>query len=56
MIANQKFIAGALLFILWTCLVLFYSAPVEDLITWIKYALGALFGYHAITNLKGSNQ
>lgn len=53
---NQKLVAGVLLFALWTGLVIWDHAPVLDLVEWIKYAIGAVLGFHAITNLKGSNQ
>ena len=54
--ANQKLVAGLLLFILWTVLVFTGQSQPDDLIQGIKDALVALFGYHAITTLKGKDQ
>jgi hypothetical protein len=51
---NQKLIGGILMFGLWAFLVLAYKAPVDDLITWIKIGLGAVFGIHAVTNFSAN--
>ena len=54
--ANQKLVAGLLLFILWTVLVFTGYTTSSELVQAIKDALMALFGYHAITTLKGKDQ
>lgn len=54
--ANQKLIAGILLFSLWSVLVFTGQAQAADLIQAIKDILVALFGFHAITTLKGRDQ
>lgn len=53
---NIRYIAGAGLFILWAALVFALKLDPSELIGTIKWGLGALFSYHAITNLQGTSQ
>jgi hypothetical protein len=53
--AYLKFAGAALLFGLWTALVMTGHQD-ADLIDAIKYALGALGLYHAVSNLQGPQQ
>jgi len=50
-----KFLAAALLFLLWTALVWTGHAD-PALIGAIKFALGSLGLYHTVTNLQGTSQ
>ena len=54
--ANQKLIAGVLLFVLWVVLVFSGYTTATQLVQAIQDALIALFGYHAITTLRGKDQ
>ena len=54
---NQlKFLAGALLYALWAVLVWLLKLDPSELVGSIKYALGALGLYHAVTNLQAGQQ
>jgi branched-subunit amino acid transport protein len=53
--AYLKFAGCVLLFALWTGLVVIGHAD-SDLIAAIKYALGSLGLYHAVTNLQAAQQ
>jgi hypothetical protein len=47
-----KYIAGAALFGLWAALVFAGKADAQPLVAAIASGIGALLGYHAVTNLQ----
>ncbi|SIO58439.1 hypothetical protein [Paraburkholderia phenazinium] len=51
-----KYAAAAALFVLWALLDYLFKQDPADLISSIKWALGALGAYHTITNLQGPQQ